>query len=458
MCAKYKVITDRVENLLSYLQPLLPLANCHTVDYFSKDIYQKYIPKNIQEEMKEAGEENIASNIFNNDYRILPNLLEYVEECRRLSLSNCPEVCMGTREFQEKLKEWGCEDFLRLKLEIFMTSKKSHEVDVLSFIAAAVRSIAKTSHVIDIGDGKGYLSSMLAMHHKVPVLGVDASATNTNGAVKRVQKLSRVWNSVVNAQNKTRETTADLYKQVTQFVHEDINFSELISNVFLEKPGGLSLVGLHTCGNLAASSLRIFSENEDIKTICNVGCCYHLITEEFENNPNLGLSKCGFPLSEYLKQRRIVIGRAARMIAAQSVERILAKKELPNKTIFYRALLEVLIERKCNSLSKNQRHVGRFRKECTDLNDYVRQATKRLNLEEKITDEEIAELYEQYKARMDELNNFYLIRCMLSSLIESLILLDRLLFLHEAGHENSFLVQLFDPVVSPRCYGLIALK
>ncbi|KAJ8928391.1 hypothetical protein NQ314_019056, partial [Rhamnusium bicolor] len=295
-------------------------TNFHMVDYFSKEAYTKYIPENIQYEIKEIGEEEITNYIFTDDYRKLPNLLKFVEKSREFTLKNCPDVCLNINDFQGRLIEWGCEEFLRLKLEIFMTSKKSHEVDILSFISAAVRNIAGTSHIIDIGDGKGYLSSMLALHYKIPVLGVDASV----------------------------------------FVHEGIDFNELVTNIFLKKPNGLSLVGLHTCGNLAASSIRIFNSNEHIKTICNVGCCYHLMTECYEEDPNKKeniLLGHGFPMSSYLKRKEFVIGRAARMIAAQSVDRIMDKKNLPNKTIFYRALFEVLLERRCENVPSNQRYV-----------------------------------------------------------------------------------------------------
>ena len=41
------------------------------------------------------------------------------------------------------------------------------------------------------------------------------------------------------------------------------------------------LTGLHTCGNLASTSLDLFVHSPDLKAICTVGCCYHLLTEEF---------------------------------------------------------------------------------------------------------------------------------------------------------------------------------
>lgn len=43
------------------------------------------------------------------------------------------------------------------------------------------------------------------------------------------------------------------------------------------------MVGLHTCGDLAPNTLRIFASKSEIKGVCSVGCCYHLLSEEFEN-------------------------------------------------------------------------------------------------------------------------------------------------------------------------------
>lgn len=42
------------------------------------------------------------------------------------------------------------------------------------------------------------------------------------------------------------------------------------------------VVGLHTCGDLASSTLRIFITKPEIKAVCSVGCCYHLLSEDFE--------------------------------------------------------------------------------------------------------------------------------------------------------------------------------
>lgn len=451
-------VKEHIEELIKYIQPLLPLANFHMVDYFTgKDPLEIFFEGEILNEIKNLGYEETVNKIFDNDYTNLTNLRNYVDLSRKFNLKNCPNVCYNIDDFQNKLSHLGGKEFSKIKMNVFMSSKKSHEVEILSSICDKIHIITDTSHLIDIGDGKGYLSSFLSLHHKIPVLGVDASETNTDGAIKRVKKLSKLWNSISrkNSEKKTKETSSDLYKQITMFVDAKVNVKDLISNVFLTSPSGIGLVGLHTCGNLSASSIRLFSTNQDVKSICNVGCCYHFINEKFEDE---NMAHYGFPLSHFLQNKQFVIGRSARMIAAQSIERILVKKELPSSTLFYRSLYEVLLNEKCSHLKNSEKQVGRFRKECYSFVDYVWKSSKRLGIEVDINDEEIMGLYEKYEHRRHDVNLFYLLRGILSSAIESLILLDRLLYLLENNYENSFLVHLFDPVISPRCYGIIAIK
>ena len=52
----------------------------------------------------------------------------------------------------------------------------------------------------------------------------------------------------------------------------------------------------------------------------------------------------------------------------------------------------------------------------------------------------------------------YALRLLTAPLIESCILLDRLLFLRENGIEDSWIVPVFDPNLSPRNFAIVALK
>ncbi|XP_030764902.1 methyltransferase-like protein 25 isoform X1 [Sitophilus oryzae] len=455
-----QIVAKQIEHTLQHLEKFLSLANVHMVDYFTKDVYCNFISEDIRCEAEIYGLKQAVEAIYSQQTECLPTLNRYIKKCQELTINNT-NICMSLEEFQNELQKFECKNIPKLKLEMFMKPKKSHEVEILSWVVSAIKHISNTSHIIDIGDGKGYLSSLLALHYKIPVLGIDASPVNTNGAINRAKKLSKVWNGVV-THIKTTDTSINLYKQITKFVDEKIKFDKLIADVFLEYPDSIGLTGLHTCGNLASSCLKIFNENSSIKTICNIGCCYHLLTDEFEPQTEKNIynrSQTGFPMSQFLKNKNYAIGRGARMLASQSVERILNKNEHSSIIgMFYRALFEIVIENTSNYKSSMERHVGRFRKKPVSFLDYVLKAAERINMPVLMSESEIENLFKNYEQRIDEMNFFYLVRCMLAPVIESLILLDRLLYLLENEYTNTFMVQFFKPVISPRCYGIVSIK
>lgn len=268
--------------------------------------------------------------------------------------------------------------------------------------------------------------------------------------------------------NSTKST--DNYRTSTHFITPETDFVELFLKHFPDSnPSGFCLSGLHTCGDLAASCLKIFVENSKVSCVCNVGCCYHLLSEEFiaddffvDRQPAKDATEehgFGFPMSSYLQKQNFQLGRNARMLAAQSLERTISAQELPARSLFYRALLEVLLTRADSSL-KNCVQVGRMKKFGTTFTEYVRKCTIRRNLTvDGVEDEAFLEqLKESYRHEDRLLELFYLLRMTYAPVLEALILLDRALYLKELNVDCVFLVKLFDAVVSPRCYGVVALK
>ncbi|XP_034621992.1 methyltransferase-like protein 25 [Trachemys scripta elegans] len=219
------------------------------------------------------------------------------------------------------------------------------------------------------------------------------------------------------------------------------------------------MVGLHTCGDLAPNTLRIFTAKPEIKAVCSVGCCYHLLTEEFENQKDCSPGLWGFPMCRYLKEEGWCCGRNARMSACLALERVAVSQVLPTESLFYRAVLQVIIE-ECYGVIKSDRHVGKIFSKSSSFVDYVRKSLKKLELDEtKLPDSCIMDYYEKYKHRMNELEAFNMLKVVLAPCIEVLLLLDRLCYLKEKDNIAwSGLLKLFDPVKSPRCYAVVALK
>lgn len=72
-----------------------------------------------------------------------------------------------------------------------MNSKKSHEVQSMSEVVAGLAQRCGVEQVVDVGSGKGYLSSFLSLQYGLRVYGIDSSTTNTHGAQERNRKLKR---------------------------------------------------------------------------------------------------------------------------------------------------------------------------------------------------------------------------------------------------------------------------
>ena len=97
------------------------------------------------------------------------------------------------------------------------------------------------------------------------------------------------------ASESDRETKRGQFKSSTHFVDDSTNLSQLVANHFpcdetdTSDQKNLLLTGLHTCGDLAAQVLRMFLVHDDVRAVCQVGCCYHLMEERYSGDSNRGL-------------------------------------------------------------------------------------------------------------------------------------------------------------------------
>ncbi|NXL50356.1 MET25 protein, partial [Podilymbus podiceps] len=517
-------------------------------------------------------DDDMFSDVFCEKSKKLINVHLFALAAKYYSLSNLG-VCTPLQDVLEALRGDN-QGTTGIKTDEFMNNKKSHEVQVLSELVNNIANYCGIKQVIDIGSGKGYLSSFLSMQYNLKVYGIDSSNTNTDGAHERNRKLKKHWKayqsrartdvesqrfekandrpvqSEINCKaidekplNKTsslqcqdqatiqdvvprdfteiatsetsKQTEVDLGADERKLSEEVLtilsvlpadavedlslsqcNCGELCeeekaqrkmaslkakasksseSNLYFPLTSCITaetelgdiitdledcvMVGLHTCGDLAANTLRIFTAKPEIKAVCSVGCCYHLLSEQFENQEDCPDKVWGFPMCQYLKDKGWCCGRNARMSACLALERVAVGQMLPTESLFYRAVLQVIIE-EIYGVTKSDRHVGKIFSKSSSFVDYVRKSLKKLELDDsKLPDSCIMDYYEKYKHRMNELEAFNMLKVVLAPCIEVLILLDRLCYLKEQDNIAwSGLVKLFDPVKSPRCYAVIALK
>ncbi|XP_016406645.1 putative methyltransferase-like protein 25 [Sinocyclocheilus rhinocerous] len=235
-----------------------------------------------------------------------------------------------------------------------------------------------------------------------------------------------------NLERKTREwrgndSDGSLFSPLTSYITAETELKTLITEL-----EDAVLVGLHTCGDLAPSTLQMFKAKQELRAVCSVGCCYHLLSEEFDQDRQGCVDGvCGFPMSQYLKAQACFCGRNARMSACLALERVSAGGGLPMESLFYRAVLHVILRDHYDSF-KSEKRVGNVYSKASSFVDYVRRALRKLDLDDTtLSDGDIQSYHELYSPRMNEMVAFNMLKVTLAPCIEGLILLDRLCYLKE---------------------------
>ncbi|XP_007901972.2 methyltransferase-like protein 25 isoform X1 [Callorhinchus milii] len=585
------LVRSKIKRLQEFLAIYLKIANVHTIDFYTEDIWNEYVALSPEAVLaryrcQDVGSKaEIASASVWDDCQKLADVTAYIRETQAHSLPYLG-VCTTLDELLQEL--WGNKQRgTFLKTSQFMNTKKSHEVQVMSEVVACLAKHCNVQQVIDLGSGKGYLSSYLSMQYGLNVYGIDASSINTNGANERNRKLKRYWKvyqcqinplgqsagaenlrgKEMNTEGSCKEKVectghgdegdnppemeplgsptqiprlcvftesekgefdgrsemtgaienehsedanafldllpmstmqigspprqkkdlceeekekrknanlaakakrvkqTNLYSPLTQHVTATTDLSDIITDI-----EDSMMVGLHTCGDLASNTLRIFIAKPELKAVCSVGCCYHLLSEEYEepaDSNDCSQGSWGFPMSQYLRDSVWQCGRNARMSACLPLERVTVGQGLPSESLFYRAVLQVIFKehygnRKRHNVEQNtnSKHVGKIFSKSSGFVDYTRKSMQKLGMDDsKLSDSLIQGYYDIYRPRWKELEAFNRLKVTLAPCIEGLILLDRLCYLKEQESIAwSALVQLFDPIKSPRCYAVIGVK
>ncbi|KAL7130646.1 hypothetical protein ABFS83_13G148800 [Erythranthe nasuta] len=282
----------------------------------------------------------------------------------------------------------------------------------------------------------------------------------------------------------------------------------------------LVLAGLHACGDLSVTMLRSFMECDAVKAVVSIGCCYNLLSEDGNKEAD---NQCGFPLSAGAKSTSLYLGKNARDLACQSAERWRNLGEADGLQNFelhiFRAAFQMVLCQYYPEVITRGATIGRqgkalrrkhhrrilesngdiksaisateFAQEVESdstwarnplLNDsstypkslngksssvdrysvfvnYCKAGLGRLGLHDS-QDIELFSLWNQAEEYSDLVGPYWALRAGLGPVLETLLLLDRLLFLQEQGNSliEAVMLPLFDPLLSPRNMALIAEK
>ncbi|KAI9315268.1 methyltransferase domain-containing protein [Dichotomocladium elegans] len=451
---KHLMPEEYAAELASFVRQFAPLINMHIVDFITTKQWELLDPEWQSALLLPNDEECVdsllhlaAADAKHDTWPV--SLKNFVKRARDLPLPRIPLPDYSLVPCQ-----------LDRHVQPGMTEKKIHEVSSMSTLVKHAATRKDIHSVMDLGAGQGYLSRTLAFQHNLQVLAVDGSEVQTCGAKRFDQHCIK----------KLLDRQTFQLHHVTDMVTPE-NISGILSKWRAKEGEDESpddeqewlLCGLHACGDLSSLMLRLFVESEEIGSLVNVGCCYHFLTEEQ-----------GFPMSEFIKNKlRYRSTSTANMLACQTPSRWLDRSAEALKAFehhFFRALLQHIMVDKGLATVDNAPILGRMnkKKDFVSFPIYVQAALRRFGIPENTICPDEAEAYykEAIEKQIDkQIAILWTVRVLLAPALESLILMDRWIYLKEelSKHPDTktkgiWMWPLFDPITSPRNMVIVASK
>ncbi|XP_034935233.1 protein RRNAD1-like [Chelonus insularis] len=476
-CSVCHGVRYTVKNILHIFKIYGWILDAYIVDFFQEDLWSK-LPKSWTQILEKITPEELGLWILNESKspKVWPLSLLALRELIKIlgidrnPLSKTSLVCCslewnyhliehGSDEFNKTITEkeliQGCENILVKHVKV----KKRYEIDKFSEICAKCAFLSQCKCIVDTGAGMGHLARQLTYKYNLPVICIEQAQCLSDLAKKYDNEfLYSLKKYIPNHYfQSSHHLCAKIEKENCSSQLID-TLDEIFTNKFQLKSinNKYGLIGLHPCGDLAATLLKIYIKQDTIKFISVVGCCYMKLTVDDDDHN-------GYPLSEYIiNTPDHSLNYAALEVACHAVENYCDKMKNGQyddlKVHAYRALLEMILINKNGSCMKHGRVKNVKVTDKMSFVEYCKLATSKFSCDKRIVDSDIDSLKVQSSLkRWHQVVAFEAIRMMLAPLVETVVLLDRFLFLSENGLKPLLKAE-FDPRRSPRNFVLISIK
>ena len=128
----------------------------------------------------------------------------------------------------------------------------------------------------DVFYSQGYLDKELSERYQLKVLGLERDAYRVSAANERSQSTA----------------TECHFKELNVHDSLDSQVETVVSQWSSESSSSpICMIGLHSCGDLSPSMIRLFLGNKRFRSLFLISCCYHRM-DCLASNPNFPLSEC----------------------------------------------------------------------------------------------------------------------------------------------------------------------
>ncbi|XP_034652857.1 protein RRNAD1 isoform X1 [Drosophila subobscura] len=454
---------QKLQSALGLLKKYEWLLNSYVLDFYVDDHWSK-LPASWQHQLEGIPLEMFEALLQTDDCESGPKNTSIVWPLEVLVLREVLRShCISrTQEYQPK-ESIPCPLLRHHKLKhLFMKRvkpKKQHEITRMAEICAFSCRTTPVDFIVDFGAGVGHLARILGYGYGIQVCCFEMQPELNQQAVAIDGKLESIAAKLTEASGYKRPV------HLTQRLESNTQPAQFIAGIrdalqLADDDFRFGIVGLHPCGNLGATLMRMFLGCTQAKFLNFVGCCYQKMTTP-TTHPRVEVH--GYPLSSFLQCKRATdthLSYEAREISCHAMEvyrdRLQAGQHDYLKIHSFRAAAERIIVQQYPHLRhcalRNVKHAPGM-----SFQDYFQKAVQGTRFE---TLDPLVLGIEQCTADVQHWQRlviFYTLRLMLAPLVESIILYDRALFLSE----NDCLVELqaiFDPRLSPRNHISRAVK
>jgi Methyltransferase domain len=211
-----------------------------------------------------------------------------------------------------------------------LSVKKQYEIENVSKV---IRSVCgdDVSQLVDFGSGLGYLGHYMYDNYEYSVLGLESCEDRVEKAIDR--------------QMKYHPNSVGKVKHVQHFISSESE--DFILQKIEDDASSLAIFGLHGCGDLTVTAIKLFLNMNRVKKIIFIPCCYHKMTTD-SNDEEFNF----FPLSDELRAisasyenflNRPFLRLGGQQSPAKWKDMTKAEHWIHGKNMFERAVVEAVI-------------------------------------------------------------------------------------------------------------------
>ncbi|XP_015683065.1 protein RRNAD1 [Protobothrops mucrosquamatus] len=488
-------------SLVRVLDLYRPLTDAYVIEFFAEDLWGR-LPRSWQAALGRLSPPEVAALLLRRGEpaRRRPvwplSLLAFRATAHALAFPRRPAAAAAAREPP-----------LPPRFRKHLRPKKQHEVRRLAQVVQRLSERTGCRRVVDVGAGQGHLSRFLAFGLQLSVTAVEGDPQLVAQAAKFDRALALELSKEQARRQAPDGASVQGPKHVVGWVSPHSSWPEFVELLHSDEAEGkaaagdgsprgaalghhptvpcelretearkggadcgedgpdsreqkspprlqaqhpqgtLLLTGLHACGDLSATLLRLFVACPHIVGITSVACCYMKLSTGEGARP-------GYPLSNWVAGLPgHQLSYKAREGACHAMEDYILRLEQDSpslKTHYFRARLETVIR----AIDPTKKRLGVQAIPKTDemtFEQYARRGLERVGMSPS-GPLEAASLAEQQRVVV-----FFSLALLLAPLVETLILLDRMIYLQEQGFPCE-LVPLFNPALSARNLVLVAAK